>query len=130
MRAVPNFRTALTTFLLVFLAAVFLAAPRPAEAKPISGGDLSRALEMCLTHPTGQSFELGNVWGCCLPAGGWCVICTGSPSEDKVCEFSYVRSGRPPKGATIYPNVDETLDVDGGKGKSLENMDLLLDLLE
>lgn len=110
------------------LALAFLHIAPPAEASPISGADLSHALEMCLTHSSGQSFQVGNVWGCCLPSGGWCVVCTGSPSADKVCEFSYTTKGKPPRNAEVFP-----IDPSGviGTGKSgVSRLDELYDLVE
>jgi hypothetical protein len=79
------------------LSVLFLLPAADASAKSVSGAELGQILNQCLSSPNGQPFNYGNVWGCCNPAGGWCVICVGEPSADKVCEFSYVRGGQPPQ---------------------------------
>ena len=102
--------------------AAALVLPLPLLAKPISGDQLGRALELCILQD-GTTFDLGDSWGCCLrtPPPPFCVICEGEPEYGKTCDISAARNGRPPKGAQIgggkgaLDDMIEMLPATGGK---------------
>jgi hypothetical protein len=71
---------------------------QPVHAKPISGGQLGRALEICIIND-GQTFDYGDSFGCCqrTPPPPFCAICEGRPEANKVCDIWPARDGRPRK---------------------------------
>jgi hypothetical protein len=117
----PPGASAVTAALALGLA-LGLAAPQ-AQAKPISGDQLGRALEICIVQG-GSTFDFGESWGCCLrtPPPPFCVICEGEPAYGKTCDISSARSGRPPKGANLGggdDKLDQLLDLLPSDGKAV-----------
>jgi hypothetical protein len=66
----------------------------------------------------------------CGDAAIRCVVCVGEPSADKVCQFSYVRGGLPPKSRAEIEayGVPGTVMQGTKKGDGRKLIDKLLEL--